>query len=174
MDENKIVLFQQETAPIIATIIKKYGLEETPEVAFQKLKEGKLFNAGIILNLAQDVVLKKIDDLKFISSLIEEFKISQDVAENILKDIQENLIAGATETDAPIEKHEEVKNLTEQSAQQAKDIVSNIKMDEELGEIEEPEKELPKTKVMEKELPEKITESPKQASGPDSYREPIE
>jgi len=179
-NENKIVAFQNDTAPTIAAIIKKYGLEESPEIAFQKIQEGKPFNAGIILSLAKDVVLKKIDGLTLTASLVEQFKIPQDVAANVSREIQENLIPGAIETDAPVVKPKEPEDLNfPEPIGGIRKIVENTAqtepaVSEENEKPEEIKEKIPKENPLEKKMPEKITENPRQAKESDSYREPIE
>lgn len=68
---NQKIIFSGDTAPIISEMLKKYGLEESPEDIFKKMSDGgsPCFLGGIILDIAMDVINGKISEKDLVPAL---------------------------------------------------------------------------------------------------------
>ena len=159
----KIVIFSQDTAPIISTIIGKYNLVESTGEATKKMEAGKLFNGGVILNITEKIILNK--SLKdSLPTLVEkELNVPGDIAKSVAKEIEEKLlpigqVSEISDTEIPV------------TAPQNK---PRINPSEPLYKIEIPATGIPKTfsTNLEETLPPKSKEVSNKS---DTYREPIE
>ena len=91
-NKNQRVIFSKDTAPTIFALLKKYGLEETPDEAFKKLKRGKSPQRSIISHIAKEATQDKISAKDLVSSLQKSLDISKHKAENLAEDIRKELL----------------------------------------------------------------------------------
>lgn len=199
--EENIVVFSQNTDPIISEIINKYNLKETIDESKEKLKKGQLFNGGIILKVTENIILHS--ELKKDLPLIikNELGVNDEIAKKLAEEIEKELAPLASIM--PLKKYNELreeysKKLVEINkeqpitAQPTRLIDENKTTPEEiatpkipLGELKKPEAitETPTETPVEKKLPKVISAPPeiKKLNNPiqkigasDTYREPIE
>ena len=91
-NKNKKVLFIQDTVPIIDGIIEKYKLAETDQQIAEKISKGKLINGGILLDVTKKIVLGEILKTELPIILQKEFSVSEDIANNLAKEVQNQLL----------------------------------------------------------------------------------
>lgn len=173
--DNKIVVFSQETAPIIAEIIKKYNLDETPQEASEIIKNGKFFRAGIVLNITEKVILDSNLKKDLSSMLQQELNISGEIASNIAKDIEKQLlpIAKIASLEETGEAEKKIAETTEKEKQITAMPIRLIKENQETNIFKKNASEPETFKKTPKKLPEKINKTI-QPHRTDTYREPIE
>lgn len=90
--KNIRVIFTEKADIILSDIIKKYGLQETEDETFKKFKEGKLPKIIIIDHLTKDFTKGTITEKELISSLQKDLNIPQQIAQEITKEIINNLV----------------------------------------------------------------------------------
>ncbi|MFA6190462.1 MAG: hypothetical protein WC711_03110 [Candidatus Staskawiczbacteria bacterium] len=204
-NQQKIIIFENQGSKsiwaIISEVLKDNGMEETAIDFFKKVDEKKIPFSSIIYKLSRKLAQEEITEENFVTSIKDQLKIEQQVAEKILKDVKEKILPLAR----TLEKDELVKDETISTVPQSlKTINKNFSPATEKNNINisgseilanEPIDSLPKnetqniantitpatietpTKRIRKPLPKKpfVPETqPTQPSKPDSYREPIE
>jgi len=92
-EQNNIrVIFTTEANLALADIIKNYNLEETAEEFLKKTKAKKFSNEVIIDHLAKDFAIGKISEKDLTDSLQKDLEVSQQIAEQISKEIITKII----------------------------------------------------------------------------------
>ena len=182
-EQTKIlIIFTEKADLMLSSIIKKYALQETETEAFKKYKAGKLPKIVILDHLAGNFALKIISENDLVVSLQKELETTQQIAENISKDIINNLVPLLDKVS-----EDQLENYNLKKQPNSGSIVPSPKINENpptiLGKLEtiSPNPTTTKTKIIEapraskkieKKLPEKNINI--QKMGPDSYRESIE
>lgn len=144
-------------------ILKRYGLEEKEEEAFEKLEKDEALNGEILSELCSNLAKNLISETDAVANVQKKLNINEETAKKLINDIKTTILPLLKEifkkrynSEEKIEKKipEEVKPIT------AKNPATPIKK--------------PKIQKEISKLPKKIiqTERPK-SSGSDSYREPI-
>ena len=176
-NENKTAVFLRDTAPIILEIIKKNNLRETPEEAIEAIKNGKIFRAGIILNIVKKIIENKELKKDLVSMLQKELNISGDIADNVAKDVESELLpigrlASLGEIADASKKFAETKIITEEIKKPITSIPIKPAAEASVQKVKPKGKStLPSEKIEKTKKPVPQTRQP---SGPDSYRESIE
>jgi hypothetical protein len=186
INENKIVVFSQSTAPIISEIIQKYNLKETPDQMKEAGKRGRLFRGGIVLNIVENIVLNKLSKNNLVEILKREMPTSDDIATKMAVDINNKLLSIATimseEEFNKAKKNsigslvipEKGNNTTVKPARLINEITPNPPK-EIISPKPTPKKEVMKPKKVQEIRPQpKIQETKKSFRKNDTYREPIE
>lgn len=170
--QTQRVIFQIETGPVVvvSNILKKYNLEESSEEACKKINEGKKPRTNIIIRAASDLVLNKISETGFISTLEKQLEITKQTAEKIINDVKEKLLSTAK-----IVTVGEIKTLEEETII-ATPIKPPIGLEKTEEEALEPVLKTPSRakKPLISEISEKTKKAKKPSQKPDTYREPIE
>lgn len=170
--QTQRVIFQIDTGPVVVVsgILKKYNLEESSEEAYKKIKEGKKPRTNIIIQAASDLVLNKISEKDFISTLEKQLEITKQTAEKIINDVKEKLLSTAKKITAKEFEISEEKSIV---ATLIKPPIGLKKTEEEAL---EPVLKTPSRakKPLVSEISEKTKEAKKPSKKPDVYRESIE
>ena len=192
MEDNKkdIVVFNEDTSPIILDILTKYNLVEKDEEIMQKLSNDEELSPAIILGVVEDVVSGRISNDSLSSSIQKSFGTSSEVAQGIALDITDKLLPIArkatSEEIALLQKEEEPTEIApEGGAFEPMPLYENPNDEEGNPPILTrplnplPTRPAPQEKPMEpapatKPLPEEPTEIKKGPRTSDSYREPLE
>lgn len=170
--QTQRVIFQIDTGPVVvvSNILKKYDLEESSEEACKKIKEGKKPRVNIIIQAASDLVLNKISETGFISTLEKQLEITRQIAEKIISDVKEKLLSTAKKITVGELKTSEGEAI----------IVTSIKppigLEKTIEEVSEPVLKTPPRvkKPLISEISEKTKEAKKPSKKADVYRESIE
>jgi len=176
----KIVLFQNETGPIIDELLKKYKLAETSEQALKKITEDRYLNGGIILNAAKGVVLGELNETTLSLHLRESLAISEQESDSLAKDILERLVAGAEISEQKEYSEPKPAKISPQSGIPEADRMPPMPTSEPMPEEQETEAspQIPPKPIEEETSPKtqepKLTPNVQMKRGPDAYREPIE
>ena len=158
MSDRIKIYFQKDTEPIITAILKDAQIEDSEKDFWEKMSLGKLSQGEVIFGAIDKIVLEKAPENDVCFFLKNELSINEEAAKKVYKDITTKLV--------PL--------INKQTPQEAnKDKNSNI--------VKEPiPKRIASQKISEKTKSpleaKKINTPnfPKQSSGPDRYREPIE
>ena len=89
---NIVIPLDEKSENVLIEIVKKHKLEETENQAFEKVKLGKHFNDGLIINLVRELLLDKINNIQFLNTLQSELKITREKTKNLSLDIINDLI----------------------------------------------------------------------------------
>lgn len=194
-EQQKIrIILTDKASLVLSDIVKKYGLQDTDEVAFQKMKAGISSQMVIINSLAADFASGMILNKDLTNSLQKYLEVSRQTAEGLCKEIITNLVplldkipeekfetpvikeeffrepSQGVKADAERKKDMDVfpviKPLTRAVEQTEKNIQSQM---EKSGD----DSVLLQKKIPIEEFKKKISQTSK-SSGPDNYREPIE
>lgn len=94
MDSSQIIssTFTEKTDLLLSELMQKYKLEEPLEKTIKKIKEGKPDNTLIFTKIIMDFYRQKISDKELADLLQKEFAVSQQIAEQISKEIIDNII----------------------------------------------------------------------------------
>jgi len=180
MAENtqEIVVFEEDTAPIISEILGKYNLLENEEQVLEKAEKEETLRPDILLYLTEAIVLGKIPKDSLTASIQKELNTSNQIAQSIATDVINKLLPLGRKAD-----QEDLKFLQRQA--------TPIEPEEKEGEFEsmpmyenpeaETEKPLPTRsplpRIEEEEAPLRRPSTIETSEPPrtsDSYREPIE
>ena len=130
LDDNTIV-------DITEGILKNNNLEESNEEYFKKATTGQEPRARIIRDTALVMVQKKIPEEKLVELLEKHLEIKKNVAENIIKEINEKLIPFAKVIDE--EKEAEIRKQQEETKRQQEELEEKSKNQEEINEQQKQE-----------------------------------
>lgn len=92
-NQNQVVVFSEDTAPVISEILRKYDLEETDDETFEKLEKGIPLRGEVILNITEEITLGTTSTQELTSSLQKNLNIPKEIAEKLTEDIKRKLIA---------------------------------------------------------------------------------
>jgi|GEM_PF-3773376 len=95
MAENniqEIVVFNEDTSPIILNILEKNNLLENDEQVLEKFDKGEELRAATILSLVEKIILGKLQKGSLTSSIQDSLKISSQIAQGIAMDIESRLL----------------------------------------------------------------------------------
>lgn len=176
---------------IIDNILKNNNLEESDDEFIDKDERGIKPRLIILRDAAIDIFQKEISDKKIVELLAKQLDTSKQVAENIIKDINEKLIPYAKIIDLTKEAETESKQKEEEKDNYDKekyrqDLLRKISPTsvpiKEIEEILPPKVKKPETADVEKNA-EKIQhtkerisekEEPQKQEKKDTYREPVD
>ncbi len=174
IDEQKniLIIFTERADRVLSDIIEKYSLQETGEEVFKKYETGRFPKIILLDHLTRDFALRIISEKDMIASLQKDLGATQQTAEQISKEIINNLVP-------LVERASEDQlgdyGLARQSKTNSGDTILSKaeKKTSTDGAVEKEAIKIPKaSEKTEKKLPEKFKET--QRKTPDSYREPIE
>ena len=170
--QNISSTFTNKSDTVLSEIMAKYKLEESSEEIIKKLNEGPAINVLLLTKFTMSFSRGEISEKEFVDSISKETNISQQIAEQVTKEIIENIIP-------TLGKHsEEKKNIDVPAKIKTIKSISEIikKPDQNSADIMTYEKLKSKKTLSPKKLERDIkpTPKPKQQSGPNKYREPIE
>jgi len=187
---NRIrVLFTKQANSALDSIIKKYGLEDSPEKFSEKNNTGGCSNLVTIDHFSKKFLLGEISENDLMASLQKNLGTDQKTSKQICKEIIDNIIPFLVK--APEENFKDpefVKKITEEvfgeQPTQTKSTPQKMDIeDKNLFPDIQPQKNTPvqKTPVFspqpktKKSIPVIKNDLPtKQPKGPDKYREPIQ
>ena len=199
MDERKNnirIIFTDKADVALDNIIESFNLEETPKEKIKKRDRKRFTNIVIIDYLTKDFAKGNISEKELVVSLQNNLEVSQQTAQQISKEIISRIVPFLEKVPeeklqdpifvAQLEKrifgeNTEIRQFTKET--RASDIFPGIKpliggatIVETEEKIPSPSKRTAKSNLQIKKsvIPETGTQQPKQPSGPDSYREPIE
>ena len=170
--QNISSTFTNKSDTVLSEIMAKYKLEESSEEIIKKLNEGPAINVLLLTKFTMSFSRGEISEKEFVDSISKETNISQQIAEQVTKEIIDNIIP-------TLGKHsEEKKNIDVPAKIKTIKSISEIikKPDQNSADIMTDEKLKSKKTLSPKKLERDIkpTPKPKQQSGPNKYREPIE
>lgn len=185
MTNNKnLVVFEDDTSPIISEILQKYGLKETDDEILEKIEKGEPLKPGIILNLTEDVVAARQSKEAMSSFLQKELSIPKQTAENIAEDIKNKLIPLAKKVSpeeiTALEKisEEELSAPLEENDNEEKILYEPLpihkKIQEEISVVKKPPTPIKEKIPLVKESEFKPRKISKPSQKSDIYREPID
>ena len=90
--KNLRVIFTSEADFVLHKLLKKYGLEESEEEIFSKMDRDEDYKEKIVRDAAEAAVRKIIPEKNLTELLQIHLEMPQTSAENLLKDIQEELL----------------------------------------------------------------------------------
>jgi len=90
--QNILSTFTAESDTILSEIMVKYKLEEAIEELRKKEREGGWYNTLVLTKTIMNFSRGKISEKEFIESTKEDLNISQQTAEQVVKEIIKNLI----------------------------------------------------------------------------------
>ncbi len=161
-NQNKKIVFLGDTSPIVFGMLDKYNLRETNDEAVRKIEEGKFLNAGLILDITKRTALGIISKEGLISIIENELKVSKETAEQLSKDIENELLSIAeVVSENEYEKSESTLSFPEKTPAASMERPTFVKKPKDIY-------------VLPKKYPQGRQEKNKNYSkGPDSYRESI-
>jgi translation elongation factor EF-1alpha len=175
MATTEKIYFDEDTAPIIFSILEKYSIKDSNEKFLERLEAGKLPQGVIIIDSVEKLFVSNAKDDEILPFLKNGLEITDQLASQILADIKEKLLPIAKKY-TPETKKEEVPEKI------ATPQMNNISVSVGVPEPLEPSTSQPKPKIPratkksteptpEDTIKKEIPESPKKS---DTYREPIE
>lgn len=175
-NQNSKIYFSGEKNPfdIIIEILEKNGIKETLKESMEKIRQGKISRTEALYKLADSLADQKITEKDFIAEIQKQLEITNEIAQNIYKDIKEKLLPLAQkfvsdqQNIAQKEKNGIINPPIPKGRSQTKPVSTPIITNETV------KAKLKTTKNFSK-LPKQIQEVKKiPRTGPDNYREPIE
>jgi len=179
-NKNQRIVLPAETGKIVSKILSKYGLSETTEESFEKIKNGKVSRQVKTIETARDFIRNIISENDAITQLKNGLEVSGEIAKNIIEDIKkeiapfaEKIIIGEiiNNKEEPLSFVKEKPQISVEENEKLitkKERTSNIKIP-----LKKPTRQ--KKSLENIESAEKTPSPPlqKKSSGPDRYREPI-
>ncbi|MEK7658331.1 MAG: hypothetical protein AAB352_00515 [Patescibacteria group bacterium] len=183
---NKIIVFSQNTAPIILDILQRFNLKETNDEFQRKITEGKIINSGLLLETAESIVLGEIRKENLVEYLKNNLNLAKDVSEKLAGEIDSKLVSLAriaSQEDLEILKKLEEKEKLEQGVEneneepKMKPLDLPIEVEKIINNAEKKPEKIVLPKNTEPEIKTQENNFLKPAGQPqknDSYREPID
>lgn len=169
MANNNLVVFEEETAPIITEILEKNGLKDPDELAVEKELLGE-----IILRITEEIVSGQKEEKNIIPTLAKELNIPQSKAEIIFREIKEKLLSIARIADPQELAQVEIEETEVEEKMPFEQMPLNEPLEEVNIEDTPPVVEKPFTRPTKQvEIPKPNTET-KKSGQTDTYREPLE
>ncbi len=91
-NQNQVVVFSEDTAPVILEILRKYDLEETDDETFEKLEKDIPLRGEAILNIVEEITLGVTSTQELTSSLQKNLNVPKEIAEKLTEDIRKKLL----------------------------------------------------------------------------------
>jgi hypothetical protein len=189
MAEQKIIIpLNEKSYKILIGIMGKYKLQENDDEALVKVKEGKLFNENIAIQLTRNLMLEKISNVEFLNALHENLKTEKETTKKIALDIVNTLIPALEKVPEDKLKEYNSRNNPENEITEKEPVIEGpgkkntppkklpYSKKVEIPNVEENAKHMEKSEALQKArtvIPQSTQPKP-QNSSPDTYREPIE
>lgn len=177
MADKILVVFEDDTAPIISNILQKYNLEEKEGEASDKFKRGEDLQGRRVLKIVEAITSGQEKEGNLKSLLEKQLAIPETTAQNLSQDVKDRLLSIArlaTPEEIDIIEEEEKEEEVEKESVERPPF-EPMPINEPLGEI--PSFENPPAPAIKKPTetaaPTNRPEPPKQKSS-DTYRESLE
>lgn len=81
------------TSSLVSDILTKYNLKESQAEEYTRIMEkGETPNAAVVQILAKSFASNLISEKDFVTSLVDKLKISNEIAENFVRDISDKVV----------------------------------------------------------------------------------